>query len=84
MIEVKMNKTFKGSEDGITVRDFFKDHFYKINEKLADTFVRQLKVAEYASVENKNIEESPQNKMMDNNYLNKLFKKNKKGKNKWK
>jgi hypothetical protein len=64
-----MLKTFKGSNDGIKVEDFFINKIYSVAESLANAFVNQLSVAEYF-IEEKMVN-APQNKMIQSSPSNK-------------
>lgn len=61
MVKIRMKKTEFGSPDGITIVKYEVDNNYDIPESLAESFVKQLKVAEYVE-ENKMEKTAPDNK----------------------
>jgi hypothetical protein len=62
-MKVKMIKTQKGAEDGITVKTYEAGIEYEMVEKLAKIFVNVLNVAEFVKEEVKAMPEAPENKM---------------------
>lgn len=72
-MKVKMIKSTKGAEDGITVKTYDAGKEYDIVEKLAKIFVNSLQVAVFIQDEpvTKGIVSAPENKSVDNDTISK-------------
>lgn len=65
-MKVKMLKTTKGAEDGITIKEYHAGTVYDMQEKLAKVFVNTLNVAVFVAEEvqqmTKGLSAAPENK----------------------
>lgn len=65
-MKVKMLKTTKGAEDGITIKEYHAGTEYDMQEKLAKVFVNTLRVAVFVAEEvqqmTKGLSAAPENK----------------------